>query len=618
MIIQALHQRYLDLAADPDSGVSPLYFSSGKATYLLTLSREGELMNVQDIRLEEGKKKRPRIFIVPEQKSRASNIFAYFLCDKAEYILGHHPILPSDQETEKKRSDAREKFEEGRKLARKVLKQAEFPLALALLRFYDAWDPDAVRKHPTLQPFMENLDKGIDTNMIFCLESATALLHEEREISDAWVHYCAELESATEYKAQCLLTGQVTAIARLHDKIKGVRGALAAGASLVSFNFPSAESYGKEKSYNSPVSKTAVFGYITALNHLLASARNRTWIGDMTIVFWSGAVGAEELESFLIGFVEQNQTPKEDGWLTQQLEDVLERARKGQKLENDMIPGGETPFYVLGLAPNNGRVAVRFFWQGNFGDLVQKLAQHAADLEMAGMEERYNRGIPSIYQILSETMRVGGDGKKVGDGPPPLLGGALMRSVIQGMAYPFSLYNLIINRIRADGIVNGLRASILKAYLNRYRRINRDNANIREELTDMLDEQAQEPAYRLGRLFAVLEKAQQEAASGKLNATIKDRYFSSASSNPAAVFPILLRLAQHHMSKSKYGDFRDRDLTEIMQGLDTFPTNLDLQRQGIFVIGYYHQKHYMFEQIKAAADSKKEAAAASAMETKEV
>ena len=267
-----------------------------------------------------------------------------------------------------------------------------------------------------------------------------------------------------------------------------------------------------------------------------------------------------------------------------------------------MVPQSQTPFYVLGLAPNNARAAVRFFWQGHFGELVRRLGQHSADLDIAGLEERYSSGTPSIYQILSETMRVGGDGKKVGDGPPPLLGGDLMRSVIEGRAYPSSLYNLIINRIRADGIVNGLRAGILKAGLNRYMRINQGSAILKEELTVLLNEQAQEPAYRLGRLFAVLEKAQQEAASGKLNATIKDRYFSSASTNPAAVFPILLKLAQHHMSKSRYGEFRDREISEIMQGLESFPLQLDLQRQGVFVIGYYHQKQCFYEQVKAAAE----------------
>lgn len=228
MIIQALYQRYQHLSANPDSGVSPLHFSSGKVTYLLILNRDGELIDVQDIRLQEGKKKRPLVLIVPEQKTRSSGIKPYFLCDKAEYILGHYALMPGEQETAKKRKDALDKYNASRELALTVLEKTNSVLVQALLKFYDVWNPEAVREHPALQPFMDDLDKGIDTNMIFCVDSVTDLLHEQKEVKEAWLRRCLELESDVEYEAQCLLTGEVTSIARLHDKIKGVRGAQAA------------------------------------------------------------------------------------------------------------------------------------------------------------------------------------------------------------------------------------------------------------------------------------------------------------------------------------------------------------------------------------------------------
>jgi CRISPR-associated protein Csd1 len=612
MIIQALYQRYVDLADDPKSGVSALYFSAGKVSYLFEIDLAGSLLAVRDLRDLTGKKKLPRILNVPEQSSRSSGINPFFLSDKAEYAIGHYPIMPKETETLKKSSDALKKYEASKALARKVLSGTEDEAARAILSFYDHWDPTVVRDHSLLQDMMEDLDKGIDTNIAFRLHTQTALIHESQAIKTAWIHYREQADSLSEYDAQCLLTGELNVpIARTHDKIKGVRNAQAAGASLVSFNFRSAESYGKDtlQSYNSPVSKTAMFGYITALNHLLASQRNRMWIGDMTVVFWAGkAAVAEEIEPFFAAFFDQSYATAEDTSLTAQLKGVLERARQGARLESNMVPHGDTPFYVLGLSPNNARVAVRFFWKGDFGDLVSKLGEHAADLALSGHEDRHHE-TPTVYRILSETMRVGGDGKKVGDGAPPLLGGQLFRSIMDGNAYPYSLYVLILNRIRADGIVNHLRVSILKAYLSRYSRIHKV-AHIEEGLTLTLDPQVNEPAYRLGRLFAVLERAQQDAASGKLNATIKDRYFSSASSNPGAVFPILIKLAQHHMSKSRYGDFRDREIQEILQGVDGFPSNLDLNRQGIFILGYYHQKQDFFTQIKAASEAKLEAAAA--------
>lgn len=614
MIIQALHQRYLNLADDPTSGISPRYFCSAKISYLLEIDRDGNLVGVRDIRDDSGKKKIPIVDIVPEQPSRSSGINPYFLSDKAEYIIGHYPAMADDKDTQKKSADARKKYEASKALAQTVLSDVNDEAAQALLEFYKKWDPSAVRDHPLLQDYMSDLDRGIDTQMAFRLETQHQMIHQLETVKQAWIRYRQQEDSASEYSGQCLLTGEYNVpIARTHEKIKGVRNAQSAGASLISFNFPSAESYGNTQSYNSPIGKDSMFGYTTALNHLLASPRNRIWIGDMTVVFWSGqAAAAEETEPFFASFFDSSYVPPEDSSVTRQLRDVLERVQKGAKLEAEMVPHTDTPFYVLGLSPNNARLAVRFFWQGHFGNLIEKLGQHAADFALSGQDEGFG-DTPTAYRILAETMRVGADGKKVGDGPPPRLGGELFRSIVEGRTYPYSLYTLIINRVRADGMINRLRASILKAYLTRYGRIQNYN-RFEEELTLSLNPNAQEPAYRLGRLFAVLERAQQEAAGGpgKINATIKDRYFNAASSNPAAVFPILIKLSQHHMSKARYGDFRDREMQEILQGIEAFPAHLDLQRQGLFILGYYHQKQSYFAQIKAAADAKLEAAAAEA------
>lgn len=486
--------------------------------------------------------------------------------------------------------------------------------ARAMLLFYEQWDASLVRDHPLLKAHMEDLDKGIDTNVIFALDRVP--IHESVAVQAAWIHYRERLDSTSEFDGQCLLTGEANvSIARTHDKIRGVRGAQSAGASLVSVNFRSADSYDKEQSYNSPISKTAVFGYTTALNHMLASDSNRTLIGDMTVVYWADSrLVEEQVSPFISKYIHSSQTHKEETQTTAQLNDLLDRVRHGVQFDPESIPGknvpyGDTQFYILGLSPNNARLAVRFFWQGSFGDLVRKLAQHAYDMALPEPGSGYKDN-QSIYRIVTETMRVGKDGKKVGEEPPKRLSGELLRSVLQGTAYPRSIFMMIINRIRADGLITQLRVSIVKAYLNRYNRSVNDN--VKEELPLSLDKtENQKPAYRLGRLFAVLEKAQQEAAaSGKLNATIKDRYFSSASSNPGAVFPILIKLAQHHMSKARYGELRDREMVDIMQGIDGFPARFDLHQQGIFILGYYHQKQDYIAQIKAAAEAKQEAAAA--------
>lgn len=631
MIVQALFQRYKNLVIDPQSGVSELYFSSGKVSYVLEIDDNGTLLDIKDIRSDKGKKKVPRSVILPEQPSRSSGIYPYFLSDKAEYILGYYALAPNDSITEKKSENARKKFEASKILAQSVLAHSTDIAAQAVLKFYTSWNPSIVREHPQIHNWIEDLDKGIDTNMAFRLISQKAFIHDSPQVKEAWILYRKHLDTQLEYVAQCLVTGETGAsIARTHDKIKGVRNAQAAGASLISFNFRSVESYGKDslQSYNAPISKNTMFGYTTALNHLVASPVNRIILGDMTVVFWSDKPelepliakhldptnqteqpDAEEPDPYFASFAAEQTSPVEDKNLTSQLGGALEHFRNGVQLESYLIPHGETLFYILGLSPNNARLAVRFFWKGELKELIEKLEQHVSDLAIIHTDDRHHAPT-TLYKILVETMRVGNDGKKVGEAPPPRLGGELFRSVILGTAYPHSLYTMIITRIRADGIVNYLRCAIIKAYITRHNRI-QNNEKIKEALHMGLNTEAEIPAYRLGRLFAVLERAQQDAAggAGKLNATIKDRYFSSASTNPAAVFPILIKLAQHHMSKSKFGDFRDREMQDILQGVDNFPVHLDIQQQGLFILGYYHQKQNFTATIKAAV-AKQEALAA--------
>jgi CRISPR-associated protein Csd1 len=186
------------------------------------------------------------------------------------------------------------------------------------------------------------------------------------------------------------------------------------------------------------------------------------------------------------------------------------------------------------------------------------------------------------------------------------MAGALMRSILAGLPYPAALYYAIITRVRVDSDdentrvqkINSLRAGIIKAYLLRKYRYNDFNP-YQEALTMSLNEESKNQAYLLGRLFAVLEKAQEDAAApAKLNSTIKDRYFTSACANPATAFPVLLRLSQHHIAKSDYGRNTEIRIRGIMDFLEVdnepFPRSLSLEEQGIFILGYYHQRSDFF------------------------
>jgi CRISPR-associated protein Csd1 len=258
----------------------------------------------------------------------------------------------------------------------------------------------------------------------------------------------------------------------------------------------------------------------------------------------------------------------------------LHALRRGKEAYGELEAEPErTRFYLLGLSPNAGRVAVRFFQSDTLGALLDNLRQHHRDIAIvrrpAGGKLRGDPEFPSLRMLLDQTARSRED-------IPPLLGGPLLRAVLTGGVYPEALCAAVVRRIRANRQVDYPRACVLKGYLNR---------NLKMEVSMSLDTGRPDPAYRLGRLFAALEKTQKDALGESLNRTIRDSYYSSASATPRTVFPRLLRLYQHHLGKLDGGwrIVRERLVQEILAPLDGFPAHLGLADQGLFAIGYYHQ-----------------------------
>ena len=263
----------------------------------------------------------------------------------------------------------------------------------------------------------------------------------------------------------------------------------------------------------------------------------------------------------------------------------------------------DTRFYVLGLAPSAARLSVRFFLTEPFGVFAERIMQHYKDLEI---EKEYTNQPTYIspYRILAECVspKVTQRNDEV-KASWSLMGGAFMRSILMGAPYPEGLYAAILNRIRHDTDetndkggrrnvkINYIRAAYIKAHLIRkYRR--QGNNPYQEALQMSLNESYTHPAYVLGRLFAVLEKAQREAIGQNINATIKDRYFTSACASPASVFPTLLRLSHHWTTKAEYGGVSDRKIQDLLDMLEAkpFPAHLTLDEQGVFVLGYYQKR----------------------------
>ena len=413
----------------------------------------------------------------------------------------------------------------------------------------------------------EKVKEVVDTNIIFRLDGKQSYIHDNALVKEAWLRHFSENKDTI--LADCLISGSKKEVARLHPAIKGVRGAQTSGANIVNFNLDSFCSYGKSQGFNAPVSEEAAFAYTTALNYLLNRDDRKIQIGDATTVFWADK--ASPLEDW---FSQMFNPPQEDNAQVADIRLFLQAIRDGEMPKEI---DGKAKFFILGLSPNASRLSVRFWYAGTVSEFSEKIGKHFKEI---AIEKQYDkdRDFPALWQLIKQTALLG----KM-ENVSPLLGGELARSIITGAYYPQSMLSALMGRIRAGEDVNYLRLSMIKGILVR---------NYRKEVTMALDKENKEPAYLLGRLFAVLEKAQQDALPG-INATIKDKYYSSASSTPVSAFPILLRLNKHHTAKGEHGGYYDTLNAEILEQLPArkFPAHLRLEEQGLFAIGYYHQRN---------------------------
>lgn len=603
MILQALTKYYNILSNDPESNIAPPGYSAIGMSFALNISARGELLDVFPLfeQIQRGNKieEKPRRMIVPEQVKRAVNISSNYLWDNCAYVLGLSAKGAKDPDYASKRFAAFRQWN-----LEMLAKSIDSPSAKAMMAFLENYNPARGKEHPKIAQYLEAILKG--GNLVFMFNGG--FIHEDRAIRQAWETYKSGSEAVI---GQCLLTGDIAPIARLHPSIKGVRDANPTGASIVSFNERAYESFNRTKGQglNSPISEKAAFAYTTALNYLLSTTNEnkKFYIGDSTVVYWAESekkgyarafMGLCEPEEIEVPIEEENM-PLRDKKAEKRLKEIAKKVKRVQALDVKKLLAGledENPrFYVLGLAPNAARLSVRFFHSDPFDKAVEKIMRHYKDLEIIKEFDDQPTYL-TIQHIVKETVS-----KKASDPEAsPLMAGSVFRAVLENTPYPAALYNAIINRIRADqddqqkGIrkINYARAAIIKAYLLRKYR-NQPQHPIQEVLAMSLNEQSAHPAYVLGRLFAVLEKVQQEAV-GDVNASIKDRYFTSACASPASVFPILLRLSQHHISKAEFGYARDNRIEAILNKLDVennpIPARLSLDDQGVFVLGYYHER----------------------------
>lgn len=578
MILQALYAYYDALAARGE--ISPPGWCDAKVSFALDVGEDGTLHGVIPLKVPtaDGKKQIPQLLRVPEQVKRASGISANFLCDNSSYFLG--------LDDKGKPSRSRQCFEASRKHHDSILAGVDSPAARGVLAFFAKWQPENAASHPALAAYLDEILKG--ANLVFSVDGRYA--QEDPAIRTAW-QSCRAVKNDGAAVGRCLVTGETAPIARLHPAIKGVQGAQSSGASLVSFNAAAFESYGHEQAdktgqgLNSPVSEDAAFAYGTVLNRLLADREHVQYIGDTAILCW--AEDAEPLcQDLFCGAMfgsASDRITQEDLWST------VRAMADGLPVDLNGIPlRPENHFYILGLAPSAARLSVRFFLQDTFGNMMTHLLEHYRRLEIV-KPSYVERGDLPLWKLLNETVNQTSREKKAS----PPMAGAVARAILTGGMYPVSLFEQTMMRIRAEQNITYGRGAIIKAFL-----MKNDQFHVPEEvLTVELNEQSTYLPYVLGRLFAVLERVQADANPG-IKATIKDKYFNSASSSPATIFPLLTKLSQSHLRKLNTGlrVTHEKRITELEGRIgQTLPAHLSLPEQGAFHLGYYHQVQKLYE-----------------------
>jgi len=572
MIIQALVKRY------EDTQPVPLGWKKRAVSYALNISEDGELLGVIPLEWEDTVKQgnkdkkvmRKRELVLPEPEVRASGIKAACLCDDASYIFG----------MDEKRGEA--KLEASKELHMRILEVVDSPSARAI----KAWFSTGITE-TTIERVKAEIPEKVLSQVVFVFHvNGKHVDYDDIAMRSAWDAQYATKNESQEEKILCLTTGKHTMPERIHGKIK-LRGGQSAGSTLIGVNSESFASYGKtSKDRAADIGTYAAFAYVTALNDLLQSEKHRQFIGTDTLVYW--AEDNSEAESDAFGGL-LNPQAEDDFWSSpveesesEKLNNIVEKSFNAKHFDFDDCKMSR-PFYLLCLSPNAARISVRFFHVSTFGEILGNLEKHYRNLEISPDNRTKFTHLP-YWAILNETTV-----KKESSKVAPLLGGQFLQSIIKGTPYPQTLYNAILIRIRAGEEINQTKAAIIKAVLIK-------NFNEEEVTTVGLNEETSRNPYVLGRLFAVLEQLQYRA-QGKLNATIRDRYFASACANPSNVFPTLLKLSMHHTAKLDNPTYFEKAKGELLAKLDAdapFPTALGMDDQGRFILGYYHQKQSFF------------------------
>lgn len=566
MILKALYDYYNRCGNLPMPGME-----EKEIGFLIVISRQGRFLRLEDCRID---KNHARTYLVKKHVGRSSAAVANYLYDNSAYVLG-----VSDKSNGKEQLY----FDTFKNKVESIYN--DFPDSSdmkAVMNFYQQGREamiSEIEKDTLWEEIKKNLSKKYST-FSFRIEGDSKIIAEKKELLNL-----NNGNDANEQQSICLVTGNhghpvETTTATM---IPGSQ----ATAKLVAFQVNSGyDSYGKKKCDNAPISEDAEFAYTTALNAMLQKgSHNKFMVGNRTFVFWASSKdeAAEQAEESLFDLL---------GYSEEEHDDPNAKIEQVRKVFRAIYTGSlktslDDRFYILGLAPNSARIAVVYWSESPLKDFAEKVLKHFSDMEIVDTRKE-QKPYMGIRDMLSAVTLNG----KASEATPNLPE-AIVQSIFQGTPYPYTLLSACIRRIRAEsgdkGAVRTGRVAIIKAYLNRM-----NDKNKKIEI--MLDKSNTNQGYLCGRLFAVLDKIQEDANG--IN-SIRERYMNAASATPSSVFATILNLSSHHLEKLPSEGkkvFYEKLKQEIIDKIpaDGFPAHLDLQDQGRFFIGYYHQRQDFF------------------------
>jgi CRISPR-associated protein Csd1 len=539
--------------------------------------------------------------IHPAEAITAKKGKARLLLDKAEEVLCYYELIQDDIKEQNKRKKAAQ-FKH-KLFIEKLNKYRDLSELKAVFAFFEKNKVKGLEK--ALSLFEEQVGgKARSGNIAFRLKAKDIRVHEEPSVYKSIVeNYKAEQVSKMEGgSTRCSICGKnIFPIALLHEKIKGVPpfdDGQSANRSLISFKYDAYQSYNLDRGFNSFVCTNCAKLYSEGLNWLLSPKGfklnekgkeipiypYRKTFGDTAMVFWTRSNNP-------VSEIDMLEDPKA-GDVAKLIDSVSAgKAKSYLKAEH---------FYSCTLSGAAARIAVRDWIEQSLYDLKQSIALWFEDIVIV----RYNFDLKRneiYYSRLYDLARCSRNEKEEKDPTLSRVAVYLWNAALKNNFPPMWILASVLKRIRVDDKgVTPERAALIRLILNR------NNKKGGFMLKEKIDMENTSTAYICGRIFSVLEGIQRAALGKDLNAGIRDRFFSFASTNPSSAFGRLMKMSQNHLSKVKgekpgLAVILDKELQNLFSKVNGFPVIFTLEEQGQFAIGYYHQKHDTF---KRAAENK--------------